>query len=100
MQLERILIACHTSDSALRPRRVRVRSLPLGNNCHRTVLGRFQCKAQPGNAAADHDEIVFFHPSIMLSIKRVFPKKTATARTEFPLTDYVGCNVSASTRST
>src|ERR1700692_104599 len=80
VQLERILVARHTSDSALRPPRVRIRPLALCDHRHRAVLRRLEGKTKPGNTAADHDEIVFFHPTTMLSIKRVSPKKTARAR--------------------
>src|SRR6267143_604984 len=99
MKLERILIARHTSDSTLRPDRIRVRSFALGDDRHRTALRRFQRKAQPGDTAPDHDEIVFLHPNRILSIKRVFPKETATARSEFGLTNSIGWKVSASTSS-
>src|ERR1700736_4493307 len=100
MQLEAIFVARHTSDSSLPPRRVRVRPFALGDDRHRTILRRFQRKAKPCDTAADDNEIVFLHPNIMLSIKRVFPKKTARARSKFGPGNSIGCKVSASTRST
>src|ERR1700730_11116073 len=66
VKLEGIFVARHTSDSALGPRRVRVRPFALGNNSDRTVPGRFQGKAQTGNPPADYDEIVFLHPNKIL----------------------------------
>src|ERR1051326_6359075 len=81
VQLERIFIARRTRDSALRP-------------------GRFQCKAETGNATADYRKIVFPHPNRILSIKRVLPKKTATASSEFGLTTLTGSKVSTSTTAT
>ncbi len=100
MQLEGIFVARHAGDPALRPRRVRVRTFALRDHPHRAVPGRFQCKTEPGDAAADHDEIVFLHPTRILSIKRVWPKKTASARSEFGLTTSIGSKFLASTRST
>src|ERR1700686_286491 len=63
------------------------------------MLRRLQSEAQTSNAAADHDEIVFLHASRMLSIKRVLPKKTASARNEFGLTTSIGCKFSESKNS-
>ena len=100
MQLERILVARDAGDPALRPGRVRVGAFSLRDHGDRAMLRRFQGKAQPGNPAADHDEIVFLHGNRILSIKRVLPKNTASASNEFGLTDSIGCKVSASTRST
>src|ERR1700736_769250 len=100
MQLEGIFVARHTSDSSLRPRRVGIRPFALGDDRHRTILRRFQRKAKPCNTAADDNEIVFLHPNTMLSIKRVFPKKTARARSEFGPGDSIACKLFASTRST
>src|SRR4051794_22029138 len=74
VQLERIFVSGHAADSALRPSRVRVRPSPFRNDSDRTVFCRFQSKAEPGNSAADNDEIVFLHGKEILSIKRVFPK--------------------------
>src|SRR5437764_1581922 len=49
VQLERIFVARHASNSALRPSRVRVRPSPFCNDGNRTVFCRFQSKAQPSN---------------------------------------------------
>ncbi len=100
MQPEGIFVARHAGDPALRPRCVRVRAFAFCDHGHRAMLGRFQRKTEPGNATANHDEIVFLHPSRMLSIKRVWPKKTASASSEFGLRTSIGCKLSASTRST
>src|SRR6266478_2768821 len=100
MQLKGIFVARYAGDPALRPCRVRVRTFAFRDYCDRAVLCRLQCKAQPGNAAADHDEIVFPHVSRMLSIKRVLPKTTATASNDFGLTISIGWKLSASTSST
>src|SRR2546421_8444384 len=51
VQLKGIFVARHASDSALRPSRVCIRTFPLRDHRDRTVLCRFQSKAQPGNAA-------------------------------------------------
>src|ERR1700730_4978878 len=59
VQLERVLIACHARDSALSPCRVGIGALSLRNHCDRAVLCCLQRKTQPGDPAADHDEIVF-----------------------------------------
>src|ERR1043166_1902474 len=74
MKLERIFVTSHAGDPALRPGCVAVGSFALGNDGNRAVLCRFQGETQPGNSASDDNEIVFLHPSRMLSIKRVFPK--------------------------
>src|ERR1051326_7585497 len=59
VQLERIFIARRTRDSALRPGRIRVGAFTLCDDGNRTVPGRFQCKAETGNATADYRKIVF-----------------------------------------
>src|SRR6266849_4961178 len=100
VQLKRILLARHAGDPALRPGRVRVCAFAFCNDSYRAMLRHLQGKAQSSDAAADHDEIVFLHGSRMLSIKRVLPKKTASASNEFGLTTSIGCKFSASTRST
>src|ERR1043165_18750 len=100
VQLERIFIARRTRDSALRPGRIRVGAFTLCDDGNRTVPGRFQCKAETGNATADYRKIVFPHPNRILSIKRVLPKKTATASSEFGLTTFTGSKVSTSTTAT
>src|SRR5581483_4438861 len=100
MQLERIFIARHAGDPALRPRCVRVGAFAFRYHSHRPVLCRFQCKTQAGDTAADHHEIVFLHPNRILSINRVFPKNTASASKEFDLTISMVCKVSAWTTST
>src|SRR6266496_1496944 len=98
MQFKRIFIARHAGDPALRPSGVCVRAFAFRHHSHRAVHCHFQCKTQAGDTAADHDEIL--HPKRILSIKRVFPKNTATASNEFGLTVVMGCKVSASTSST
>ena len=100
VQLEGILLARHARDAALRPGGVRVRAFAFRDDRHAAVLGRLQRKGQPGNAAADDDKIEFLHPSRMLSIKRVLPKNTATARSERGLIVRRGCRSSAPTIST
>src|SRR5438105_12095681 len=99
MKFERIFITRHASDSTLRPRGVGVGSLALRNHGDRTMHRRLQSKRQPGNATADHDEVVFLHGSRILSIKRVCPKETARAMSELGCTNSRGCNVYASTNS-
>src|SRR5260370_39159916 len=100
MKLERIFIARHTGDPALGPGRVGVRSLSFGDDRYRPLLRPFERKAKPGNPAADNDKIIFLHDKRMLSINRVFPKLTASASSEFGLTNLIGSKVSASTSST
>src|SRR6266511_1998879 len=100
MQLERIFIARHTGDPALRPGGICVGAFAFRYNSYRSVLRRFQCKTQAGDTAANHHEIVFLHPNRILSIKRVLPKDTASASNEFGLTVSMGCKVSASATST
>src|SRR5437763_4000193 len=97
VQLERVFIAGHARDSSLRPSGVCVGALAFRYHSHRTMLCRFQRKTDASNAAADHKEIVFLHASRILSIKRVLPKNTASASSEFGLTISTGCKVSAST---
>src|ERR1043166_2931492 len=58
VQLERIFIARHARDAALRPRGIRVRTLAFRNHCDRSILRRLQGKAQPGDTASYDDEIV------------------------------------------
>ena len=99
VKLERILVARHASDPTLRPGGIGVGALALGNHRDRSMGCRLQGKSQPGNTAADDDEIVFLHGSRILSINRVCPKKTATAMSEFGWTLSTGCNVSALTSS-
>ena len=79
MQLERIFIARDASNPALRPGRVAVRPFALGDHGDRTVLRRFQGKAQARDPAPHHNEIEFLHVSRKLSINRVSPTKTASA---------------------
>ena len=81
VQFERIFSARDASDAALGPGGVAVRAFSFCHDRDRPVLGRFPGKTQSGNAAANDDEIVLFHGSRILSISRVFPKKTARART-------------------
>src|SRR6266513_2201340 len=128
VQFKRIFIARHAGDPALRPSGVCVGALAFRHHSHRTVHCHFQRKTQAGNTAADHHEIVFLHdreaailpagtkcsntqielsrrdvflhPKRILSIRRVFPKNTATASNEFVLTVLIGRKVSASTSST
>src|SRR4029450_10228633 len=100
VQFKRVLVAGHASDSSLRPSGVCVRALPFRYNSYRPVLRRFQCKTQASDTAADHHEVVFLHPKRILSIKRVFPKNTASASNEFGPTVSMGCKVSASTSPT
>src|SRR5438105_10118902 len=83
VQFKRILLARHAGDPTLCPGRVGIRAFALGNNRHRAMLRRLQGKAQSRDAASDDDEIVFLHGRRMLSIKRVLPKKTASASNEF-----------------
>ena len=64
------------------------------HDCDRPVTGRFQSETQSGNTAADDDKIVFSHGSWILSISRVFPKKTARARTASDVIRSTGCKVS------
>src|SRR5436190_21322837 len=61
MKFERIFITRHASDSTLRPSSVGVGSLPLRHHGHGTVLCRIQRESEPGNAAANNNEIVLFH---------------------------------------
>ena len=61
MKLERILVARHAGDPALRPGRVRVGAFAFRDHGDRTMRRRLQGEGQPGNAAADDDEIVFLH---------------------------------------
>src|SRR5213076_1474514 len=58
--------------------------LPAWSKCSNTQIGLLH-----------HD--VFLHPNLILSIKRVCPKNTATASNEFGLTVATGCKLSAST---
>ena len=74
VKLEGIFIARHARDSALSPRCIRISALTFGNDGDRAVLRGFQGKAQAGDAAPNHDEVVFLHRSWMLSISLVFPK--------------------------
>ena len=60
------------------------------------MLGRFQRKAQAGDAGADDDEVEPGHRSQRLSIRRVLPKKTARAMTVPERTSRTGRKVSAS----
>src|SRR4029450_9380384 len=100
VQLERIFIACYASDPTLRPGGIWVGALAFRYNGYRSVLCRFQCETQAGYTAANHHEIVFLHPNRILSIKRVLPKATASASSEFGLTVSTGCKVSESATST
>ena len=97
VQLKRIFIARHTGDPSLRPCRVAVGPFAFRDHCHRTVLRRFQGKAQTCDPAPDHHEIEFLHFSRRLSISRVLPMKTASAMTAFGRKVSRGCKLSAST---
>ena len=68
MKLERIFIAGHARDAALRPGRVRISAFAFGNHRDRAVLRRLQGKRQPGDAAADDDEIVWFHSAVVTAL--------------------------------
>ena len=99
MQLEGIFAARHAGHTALRPGGVRVHAFALGDNRDPAVLRRLDRKSQAGNPAPDHDEIKLSHPMRMLSISRVLPKKTATARSERGSVVRRGCRSSAPTIS-
>src|ERR1041384_2811937 len=100
MQLKRVFVARHAGDPTLCPGCICVGALAFRYNSYRSVICRFQCKTQASDTAANHHEIVFLHPNRILSIKRVFPKNTASASNEFGLTVSTCCKVSASTSST
>src|SRR4051794_11177741 len=99
MQLERIFATCYARNASLGPGRIAVAPLAFCDDRHRSMPGGFPGKTEPGNAAADDDEIVVFHGRRILSISRVFPKKTATASTASEVIWSTGCKVSASTTS-
>src|SRR5262249_31220696 len=100
VKLKRIFIARYAGDPALRPRRICIRAFAFRDDSHRAALCSLQCKAETGDAAADHNKIVFLHPNRILSIKRVLPKNTANTSTEFGLIISIGCKLSVSTTST
>src|SRR4029079_11578852 len=97
MQLERIFITRNARNPALRPRRVAVRPFAFGDHGNRTVLRRFQGKAQARDPAPHHNEIEFLHVSRKLSINRVSPTKTASAISAFGRKFSSGSKFSAST---
>src|SRR6266480_274457 len=100
VQLERIFIARYARYSSLRPGCVCVGAFTFCNYRNGTMLCHLQRKTEASDAASDHNEIVFLHASRMLSIKRVLPKNTASASSEFELMTSIGCKLPASTRST
>src|ERR1043165_1998103 len=83
MKLERILVACHAGDPALRDCRVRIHALALCDHRDRSVVRCFHGKRQTGDAAADDNKIVLLHERRTLSINRVLPKNAAATRSEF-----------------
>src|SRR2546421_8099313 len=100
VQLKVIFIACDAGNSALCPGGICVGPFAFCNDGYRTVPGRFQCKTETGDAAADHNKIVFLHPKRILSIKRVLPKNTANTSTEPGPAISTDCKVIASTTLT
>ena len=102
MEIERILPAGDAGDTALRPCGVRVRPAPFGDQGDTAFFGGFQGETQPGNAAANDDEIKFFHGrtgSATLSMRRAFPRKTAAARRPGDFRFFSGRRDAASTAS-
>src|SRR4051812_5430652 len=99
MEREGIFVAGHAGDPALRPGRVRICALAFGDNGDRSLFRRLKGKSQPGDAAADHDEIVLLHENRRLSIRRVCPKNAATAMSESGPVSFTVSSVSAFTIS-
>ena len=99
VKLEGIFTARYAGHAALGPRGVGIHAFALGHNRNTPVPGRFDRKGQTGNAAADNDEIELFHPRRTLSIRRVLPKKTATASSDRDSIVRHGCRSSALTIS-
>ena len=64
MQLERIFLARHRRDAALRVIRVRFRAVLLRDDGHAPARRDFQRKRQPRNAAAEDEIIKLFHDGI------------------------------------
>ena len=61
VQLERILLARHRRDAALRVVGVRLRAVFLRDDGHAPVRRDFQREGQPRDAAAEDEEVELFH---------------------------------------
>src|SRR5690606_28503571 len=57
MQLERIIVAPHGGNTALRVVRARLRALLLRHEHDVAVARRLESVAETGNAAADHEDV-------------------------------------------
>ena len=90
VQVERIFVTCHTGDATLRPCGVGIGALALRNYRYLSVIRGRDRERETRDAAADDNEIVFLHQRRILSIRRVFPKKTATASKELCSTSFRG----------
>ena len=61
VRLERILLAGHRRDAALRVIRVRLRAVLLGDDGHAPARRHFQREGQPREAAAENQIVELFH---------------------------------------
>ena len=74
VQLERVVGAGDARDAALRVGGVRLGRRALGDDRHAPEARRLHREAQPGDAAADDDEVVAFHFRVVI-LSEVFGAK-------------------------